>query len=70
MNSEQMTEVAETQNAVLEARGVKKTYGTGEKKLEILIEANLILREGEMVAIVAPSGAGKSTLLHLSLIHI
>ena len=64
-SSEQPTEVAETQNAVLEARGVKKTYGAGEKKLEILIEANLILREGEMVAIVAPSGAGKSTLLHV-----
>ena len=65
MSSEQMTEVAEAQSAVLEARGVKKIYGRGEKKLEILIEANLILREGEMVAIVAPSGAGKSTLLHV-----
>jgi lipoprotein-releasing system ATP-binding protein len=51
--------------ALLEARGLKKTYGAREKNLEVLSDANLSLREGEMVAIVAPSGAGKSTLLHL-----
>jgi lipoprotein-releasing system ATP-binding protein len=51
--------------AVLEARGLKKTYGAREKNLEVLVDANLILRKGEMVAVVAPSGAGKSTLLHL-----
>jgi lipoprotein-releasing system ATP-binding protein len=50
---------------VLESRGLKKTYGTDEKSLHILVDANLSLRQGEMVAIVAPSGAGKSTLLHL-----
>jgi lipoprotein-releasing system ATP-binding protein len=51
--------------AILEARNLKKTYGSGAQSLPILIDANLILRRGEMVAIVAPSGAGKSTLLHL-----
>jgi lipoprotein-releasing system ATP-binding protein len=56
---------AQMEPTVLEARGLKKTYGAREKKLEILVDANLILRKGEMVAIVAPSGAGKSTLLHL-----
>jgi lipoprotein-releasing system ATP-binding protein len=50
---------------VLESRGLKKTYGSGEKTISVLADANLILRQGEMVAIVAPSGAGKSTLLHL-----
>jgi len=51
--------------ATLEARNLKKTYGTGEKSIPVLADANLILRKGEMVAVVAPSGAGKSTLLHL-----
>jgi len=51
--------------AVLESRGLKKTYGTGEKSIHVLVDANLTLQPGEMVAIVAPSGAGKSTLLHL-----
>ena len=50
---------------VLEARGLGKTYGTGERSLIVLQQVNLVLRAGEMVAIVAPSGAGKSTLLHL-----
>jgi lipoprotein-releasing system ATP-binding protein len=50
---------------VLEACSLKKTYGSGEKMISVLQDANLSLREGEMVAIVAPSGAGKSTLLHL-----
>jgi lipoprotein-releasing system ATP-binding protein len=54
-----------TASVVMEARSLKKTYGAGEKSLAVLSDANLSLRQGEMVAIVAPSGAGKSTLLHL-----
>jgi predicted ABC-type transport system involved in lysophospholipase L1 biosynthesis ATPase subunit len=43
---------------VMEARSLKKIYGRGEKSLSVLSDANLSLRQGEMVAIVAPSGAG------------
>ena len=50
---------------VLEARSVRKSYSTGDKELPVLVDASLKLRQGEMVAIVAPSGAGKSTLLHV-----
>jgi lipoprotein-releasing system ATP-binding protein len=50
---------------ILEARGLKKSYGSGDQSLAVLVDANLSLQRGEMVAIVAPSGAGKSTLLHL-----
>jgi lipoprotein-releasing system ATP-binding protein len=50
---------------VLEARSLHKNYRSGEKNLAVLVDASLNLRQGEMVAIVAPSGAGKSTLLHL-----
>lgn len=50
---------------VMEARSLKKIYGIREKSFAVLSDANLSLRKGEMVAIVAPSGAGKSTLLHL-----
>jgi lipoprotein-releasing system ATP-binding protein len=56
---------ARNASVVLESRGLKKTYGSGEKSIPVLVDANLSLRQGEMVAIVAPSGAGKSTLLHL-----
>lgn len=50
---------------VLEARNLRKVYGSGARSLNVLVDVNLQLRAGEMVAIVAPSGAGKSTLLHL-----
>jgi len=50
---------------VLEGRGLGKIYGAGSRALTVFQQVNLGLREGEMVAIVAPSGAGKSTLLHL-----
>jgi len=56
---------AKTTGVTLEARNLKKIYGTGEKSVPVLLDANLSLRKGEMVAVVAPSGAGKSTLLHL-----
>jgi lipoprotein-releasing system ATP-binding protein len=52
-------------SAALEGRNLKKTYGSGKKSIAVLLDANLSLQPGEMVAIVAPSGAGKSTLLHL-----
>src|SRR5579885_3616698 len=50
---------------VIEARNLTKIYGAGDKSISVLKDANLVLRQGEMVAIVAPSGAGKSTLLHV-----
>jgi lipoprotein-releasing system ATP-binding protein len=59
------TSVSPEASVILQSRGLKKVYGSGEKSVPVLRDANLSLRQGEMVAIVAPSGAGKSTLLHL-----
>ncbi|HHB83611.1 MAG TPA: ABC transporter ATP-binding protein [Devosia sp.] len=49
----------------LELRNVSYAYEEGAKRLQILDGANLTVKRGELVALVAPSGAGKSTLLHL-----
>ncbi len=45
---------------------VTRRYRAGDGFLDILRGADLTLRAGEMVALVAPSGVGKSTLLHVA----
>ncbi|MEM7302484.1 MAG: ABC transporter ATP-binding protein [Pseudomonadota bacterium] len=57
---------SDVRDVALSIDGVTRWYGAGENKLTILEEANLTIRRGELVALVAPSGAGKSTLLHLA----
>jgi putative ABC transport system ATP-binding protein len=49
---------------IVEARGVSKTYDTGEVQVNALNGVDLAVRRGEMVAIMGPSGCGKTTLLN------
>ncbi len=48
----------------LEAVEVRKTFRVGKTEVHALRGANLMVGEGEFVAIMGPSGCGKSTLLH------
>ncbi len=50
----------------LALRGVSRVYRGDAGDLPVLRGADLTLRAGEIVALVAPSGAGKSTLLHVA----
>lgn len=50
----------------LDLRDIHRTFKTGVEALTVLSGANLAVRPGEIVALVAPSGSGKSTLLHLA----
>ncbi len=52
--------------AALELRGVRRTFKQAGTELQVLNGVDLVLRPGEVVALVGPSGAGKSTLLHVS----
>ena len=44
---------------------VSKKFATPSEDIEIIKDINLVVEEGEMLAIVGQSGSGKSTLLHL-----
>jgi lipoprotein-releasing system ATP-binding protein len=53
-------------NPALRLVGVSRRYPEGKRFLEVLRAADLTIRPGEVVALIAPSGAGKSTLLHIA----
>jgi NitT/TauT family transport system ATP-binding protein len=49
--------------AILELRGVGKTYGTGATATHAVGTVSFSIEEGEFVCVVGPSGCGKTTLL-------
>jgi len=53
-----------TAEAIVEARGVSKTYDTGKIQVSALADVDLTIRRGEMVSVMGPSGCGKTTLLN------
>jgi putative ABC transport system ATP-binding protein len=50
---------------LIELRGITKTYGHGDAAFTALHGIDLIINEGEFVAVMGPSGSGKSTLMNL-----
>jgi lipoprotein-releasing system ATP-binding protein len=52
-------------NAVLEARGVQKSFTQGPVTLQVLQGVMLAVDAGERIAIVGASGSGKTTLLQI-----
>ncbi len=49
---------------LLSLRDVRKSFGEGDVKVDVLHGIDLELRSGEMTALIGPSGSGKSTLLN------
>ena len=49
---------------LLETRGLVREFGT-EVKTRVLHGLDLVIREGEFIALTGISGSGKSTLLYL-----
>ena len=49
---------------MIELADVSRVYGMGETEVRALDHADLIIRQGEFVAIMGPSGSGKSTAMN------
>ena len=49
----------------LQIRALSKTFQSGQEQLRILVDLDLDVQKGAMIAITGASGCGKSTLLHL-----
>ena len=50
---------------MLQVSDLRKGFGSGRNRLEVLKGINLEMKPGELVAMMGPSGCGKSTLLNI-----
>ncbi|PIU88768.1 macrolide ABC transporter ATP-binding protein [archaeon CG06_land_8_20_14_3_00_37_11] len=50
---------------IVQMDDVKRFYKMGEETIKALNGINIIIEEGELIAIFGPSGSGKSTLMHI-----
>jgi putative ABC transport system ATP-binding protein len=51
---------------VLEMRAVSKIYGEGAAEVRALLDVDIAVDAGHLVAVMGPSGSGKSTLLTIA----
>jgi putative ABC transport system ATP-binding protein len=51
--------------SIVHTESLTKTYGAADQPIYALNTINLLVEEGEFLAIMGPSGSGKSTLLYL-----
>lgn len=49
----------------LEIKGIHKSFGTGESRIEVLKGLDMEIGKGEFCVLLGPSGSGKSTLLNI-----
>ena len=50
---------------MLQVTDLKKGFGSGGRRLEVLKGINMEVKAGELVSLMGPSGCGKSTLLNI-----
>lgn len=50
---------------VIQIENLRKIYTLGEQEIQALRGVNLVIEEGDFVAIMGPSGSGKSTMMNV-----
>ena len=51
--------------ATVELKKVSKSYGDEWERQEVIRDITMVLKAGELTAVVGPSGCGKTTLVNL-----
>ena len=49
----------------IDIKDIRKSYGSGDSKVEVLKGINIGVEKGEFCVLLGPSGSGKSTLLNI-----
>ena len=57
--------MSENERKFLEVRGLKKSFGSGETRQDVLRGLDFTVGKGEFCVLLGPSGSGKSTLLNI-----
>ena len=52
-------------NSFLKISGIKKSFGSGDNRTEVLRGIDFEVAKGEFCVLLGPSGSGKSTLLNI-----
>ena len=52
-------------SVVIEAKGLMRQHGQGDAAVQAINGIDLVVKQGEMVALMGPSGSGKSTLMQI-----
>lgn len=64
MSLQRNSTTANSDQPIIVATNVSKTYRTGNIEVQALRQIDLSILKGEMVAVMGPSGCGKTTLLN------
>src|SRR6266478_5828250 len=56
---------ASTEEAVVVARDLTRTFGSGDTAVQALRGVSVTIEAGKLTAVMGPSGSGKSTLMHI-----
>lgn len=53
------------QKPIVQVRNLYKSFSRGDEKIDVLMDLNLDVYQGQFIALMGPSGSGKTTLLNL-----